>query len=100
MTATATLKEKVIEAIQQLPADATMDEMMERMYFLTKVERGFQQIDSGEWVSHEEARARGKVLTPLRAEDDPIVGLGSDPVDCGDADASGSLDRHVYGKLD
>ena len=58
MPATATLKDKVLETIQQLPADATMDEMMERMYFLSKVERGFQQIDSGEWISHEEARAR------------------------------------------
>ena len=57
MSTTATLKEKVIETIQQLPADATIDEMMERMYFLSKVERGFQQSD-GQCVSHEEARAR------------------------------------------
>lgn len=58
MTATATLKDKVIETIQQLPADATMDDMMERLYFLSKVERGFEQIEAGQWVSHEEAKAR------------------------------------------
>jgi hypothetical protein len=54
----ATMKDRAIEAIQQLPANASVEEMMERLYFLSKVERGFQQIEAGQSVSHEEAKRR------------------------------------------
>lgn len=31
---------------------------MERLYFLSKVERGVEQADAGQVVSHEEAKRR------------------------------------------
>lgn len=37
---TATMREKAIEMIQQLPPEASVEEMMEKLYFLSKVERG------------------------------------------------------------
>jgi predicted transcriptional regulator len=55
---TATLRERAIELIQQLPAEASVEEMMEKLYFLSKVERGLRQIDAGQVVSHEEAKRR------------------------------------------
>jgi predicted transcriptional regulator len=57
MTA-ASMKDKALEAIEQLPSDATVDQMMEQLYFLSKVQRGLQQIDAGQVVSHEEAKRR------------------------------------------
>ena len=55
---TATLRERAIELIQQRPPDVSVEEMMEKLYFLSKVERGLRQIDAGQVVSHEEAKRR------------------------------------------
>jgi predicted transcriptional regulator len=51
-------KERVLEAVRDLPEDATVEEAMERLYFLAKVDEGLRQADAGETVSHEEARER------------------------------------------
>ena len=37
---------------------AGMDDQLEQLYFMTKVERGLRQIDTGRFVSHEEAKRR------------------------------------------
>jgi predicted transcriptional regulator len=44
--------------VQQLPADATVEDAMERLYFPAKVERGVTQADAGETLPHEAARKR------------------------------------------
>jgi predicted transcriptional regulator len=51
-------KQRVIEAVQGLPADATVEDAMERLYFLAKIERGLADADAGRVVSHEDIRAR------------------------------------------
>ncbi|MEO8637160.1 MAG: hypothetical protein ABI587_17930 [Gemmatimonadales bacterium] len=51
-------KERLVHAMQQLPADATIEQAMEHLYFLAKVERGLAEDARGEAVSHEEARRR------------------------------------------
>ena len=51
-------KERALEAIRDLPDDATVEDVMERLYFLAKVEEGLRQADSGQTVSHEEAKQR------------------------------------------
>jgi predicted transcriptional regulator len=53
-----TMKEKALELIQRLPPDATVEDMIEKLYFLEEVERGLRQIDAGQGVSHEEAKLR------------------------------------------
>lgn len=53
--ANATVKEKVINAIEQLPNNATFEDVMEHIYFLQKIETGLQQVAAGEAVSHEDA---------------------------------------------
>jgi predicted transcriptional regulator len=54
----ASTKQLVLEAVQQLPEDATVEDAMERLYFLAKVERGLEDARSGRTVSHEEVRSR------------------------------------------
>ena len=51
-------KDQIMKAIQELPEDATVEDAMERLYLLYKVERGIEQADAGHKVSQEEARRR------------------------------------------
>ena len=51
-------KQKLLEALARLPADATIEDAMEQLYFLAKVERGLDQVASGETATHEEVKRR------------------------------------------
>jgi predicted transcriptional regulator len=53
-----TMKGKMLRVIQGLPDNATIEDGMERLYLLYKVERGIAQADAGQKVSQEEARRR------------------------------------------
>ena len=55
---TSNTKAKVLELVQQLPSDATVEDAMERLYFLAKVERGLAEADAGETLPHAEAKRR------------------------------------------
>jgi len=48
----------MLKAIEELPDDATVEDALERLYLLYKIERGIQQADAGELISQEEARQR------------------------------------------
>ena len=37
----------VLEAIEKLPADATLEDAIERLVLLAKIERGLAQLDAG-----------------------------------------------------
>jgi predicted transcriptional regulator len=51
-------KDRVLDAVRELPEDATVEEAMERLYFLAKVEEGLRQAEAGQTMSAEEARKR------------------------------------------
>ena len=53
-------KQKVLDAVEQLPPDATVEDAMERLYFLYKIERGLAEADAGQTVPHEEVKKRFK----------------------------------------
>ena len=53
-----TTKEQMLQAIRELPNEATVEDAMERLYLLYKVERGIAQADAGQKVSQEESRTR------------------------------------------
>jgi hypothetical protein len=59
MTST-TVKQKILKALEEMPQDVSFPEVMERLYFLYKVERGLQQVADGDIMSHAEAKARIK----------------------------------------
>jgi predicted transcriptional regulator len=50
--------ERASEAIRGLPDDATVEDVMEQLYFLATVEEGMRQADAGQTMSHEEAKRR------------------------------------------
>ena len=52
----ATLKQRAIEAIQTLPDDATLEDAIERLCFIAKVEEGLRQSEAGELIPHEEIK--------------------------------------------
>jgi predicted transcriptional regulator len=51
-------KQKVLEVIEKLPADATLEDAIERLVLLAKTERGLAELDAGEEVEHAEAKRR------------------------------------------
>ena len=52
------LKQKIVETVEHLPEDATVEDAMERLYFLDKIERGLKQAEAGEGLSHEDVKKR------------------------------------------
>ena len=54
---TAQVKSEIVRVMQELPDDASLEDAMERLYFLSKIERGLAQSE-GETISHEEIKAR------------------------------------------
>ena len=55
-----TTKQKLIEAVQSLPEDASYEDAMERLVFLAKIERGLKQADAGQTVSHDKIKQKMK----------------------------------------
>ena len=47
-----------MEALQDLPADATVDDAIERLVFLAKIDAGLTELDEGEGVPHAEVKER------------------------------------------
>ena len=56
----ATVKNKILKAVEELPTDATYEDVMERLYILYKVEQGQRQHEAGQGIPHEEAKQRIK----------------------------------------
>jgi predicted transcriptional regulator len=51
-------KTQIVEAMQSLPDDAGIEQAVERLYVLYKIQRGLDQLDAGQGISHEEAMRR------------------------------------------
>ena len=51
-------RDRMVEAIRELPADATVDDAIERLVFLAKIETGLVQLDRGEGIPHDEVKRR------------------------------------------
>ena len=46
--ADATVKHKVLKAVEEMPQDVTFEVVMERLYFLYKVGKGLKQVEFGD----------------------------------------------------
>jgi hypothetical protein len=55
---TETDKQRALEAIQALPDTATMDEAIERLCFIAKIEEGLRQSRASQVISHDEVKKR------------------------------------------
>lgn len=53
-----TTKEKMLDAVSTLPDDAWIEDAMERLLFLAKIEVGLEQADAGQMISHDDVKHR------------------------------------------
>ena len=51
-------KEQAIKAIQDLPQNATIEDAMEKLCLLYKIDRGIKQADEGNKISQDEAKKK------------------------------------------
>ena len=49
-------KQLVLDSIERLPDDASIEAIAERVEFLAAIRKGLDQIDRGETVPHEEVK--------------------------------------------
>ena len=55
---TALTRERMIEAIRDLPPDASVDDAIERLVSLAKIEEGLAQLDRREGIPHDKVKRR------------------------------------------
>jgi len=49
-------KELVLEAIQELPDDASIDQIADRVEFMAAIQKGIDDIDRGDTIAHEDVK--------------------------------------------
>ena len=52
------VREQVIQVLDALPDDATLDDVMTRLHFRMRVEQGLKDLDEGRWTTQEEVEKR------------------------------------------
>jgi len=53
-----TVKKNVLEVIENLPDDSSYEDIMEKIYFMQKVEAGLKDVEEGRVIPHEEVKKR------------------------------------------
>jgi hypothetical protein len=53
-------KEKLIATISDMPQDFDLEILMEKLIFIEKVEKGLEQLESGNTLTHEQVKQRVK----------------------------------------
>jgi hypothetical protein len=51
-------RDRIIEVLRAMPADSTIDDAIERLVFLAKIESGLAELDRSEGLAHDEAKSR------------------------------------------
>ena len=51
-------KGQIVKVVADLPEDATVDDAIERLLLLSKIEQGLEQTQRGETIPHEEVKRR------------------------------------------
>jgi predicted transcriptional regulator len=51
-------KEAAIEMIRELPAEASIEDIMHELYVQAKIEKGLKQVAEGKVVDHDEVKRR------------------------------------------
>ena len=53
-----TVRDRILQALEELPPDATFDDAIERIVFLAKIEQGLAELDAGKGIPHDEVKKR------------------------------------------
>ncbi len=51
-----TVKEQVLEVIARMPDDSTLDDIGYELYVIESVQKGLDELDRGDYLTHEQAR--------------------------------------------
>ena len=54
----STARDRILEALRDLPADATFEDAIERLVFLAKIDIGLSELDAGKGIHHNEVKRR------------------------------------------
>ena len=49
-------KARILEVIEQLPDDVSIDQVIAKLHFLERVSEGLREADAGEVIDHEELK--------------------------------------------
>ena len=53
-----TTRERILQALEDLPQDATFDDAIERLVFLAKIDGGLTELDAGRGIPHDQVARR------------------------------------------
>jgi len=53
-------REKLIATINDMPQDFDLETLMEKLIFIEKVEKGLEQLHSGNTLTHEQVKQKVK----------------------------------------
>lgn len=53
-------RDKVMETVKEFPQEFDLEELIERLVFVEKVEKGLEQIKEGKTISHEQVKEMTK----------------------------------------
>ena len=53
-----TVKEQVLEVITRMPDDSTLDDIGYELYVIESVQKGLDELDRGEYLTHEQAKEK------------------------------------------
>ena len=59
------IRDAILEALKRLPVEATLEDVMEHLYFIAKLEPGRQQSNERDLNSHEAVESRLMLKIPL-----------------------------------
>ena len=51
-------RDRIIDLLRELPADATIDDTIEKLVFVAQLELGIAELDAGLGVPHDEVKRR------------------------------------------
>lgn len=54
----AAVKQQVIQMIQSMPEEVTIDDIMAELYFKLQVDAGLKELDEGKGIPHKEVEKR------------------------------------------
>jgi hypothetical protein len=53
-------KQEIIDMIKSMPDNATVDDVMEKLYVRAKIESAIKQIDEGKGILHDQVKEKFK----------------------------------------
>lgn len=53
-------RDKAIETVNEFPQEFELEDLIERLVFVEKVEKGLQQVQEGKTISHEQLKEMTK----------------------------------------